>query len=109
VEESSVFLVIFSVLSFDLFLLRRWYALFEPAEMSFPISEESFPIKIEMRFEAIQRSVGGKYGGGLNLSGNVQIPTVEKGSKEVTCRHREANSIELRFRPSSFSLCNRIR
>ena len=103
-EESSVFLVIFSVLSFDLFLLRRWYALFEPAEMSFPISEESFPIKIEMRFKANQRSIGGKYGGGLNLSENVQIPTVEKVSKPVTCRHPHATSIELRFLPSSFSL-----
>ena len=60
VEESSVFLFIFSVLvlSFDLFLLRRWYALFEPAELSFPIGEERFTI--EMRFEAIQRSIGGK-------------------------------------------------
>ena len=58
VEDSSVFLVIFPVLSSDLFLLRRWYALFEPADLSFPIGVERFQFK--MRFKAIQRIIGGK-------------------------------------------------
>jgi hypothetical protein len=97
VEDSSVFLVIFPVLSFDLFLLRRWYALFEPADLSFPIRVE-LQFRIGMR---LKHSIGGKYGGGLNVSENVQIPTVEKVSKHVTCRR---TSVELRFWPSSFSL-----